>query len=245
MTSDGRTTSDLLDELQHSREKMREQAEGLSELSREIHEGNRRMEVAEEDKNKLSAQIVALTKERERLEQERAEKADEMENLKKAFEMLREGGTRSSAPSSQDGHHFSPDPRPEGHKDKSETMKGKLAKMEEQLTTLAGMYQTIVEQKNKSDRKAKQKDAQNVQLEHELNEAKQKYDKLLVMCEKLSQAMAEKKHAHPKNLKVADDQQDRAVPRKSVTMPRKSVIVKTLRGGVTFRCETEKEKEKS
>jgi hypothetical protein len=260
----------LLEEVQRLREKLKESAENISELFRI-------REATEAESQRLLQEAVSLKEEKEQTEGQLRLKAEDLEGLQKAFAILQDCSASGAGPdgvprpmsSNGSGAGAAADLLNSNLDDSpTKSIKQKVIKMEAYVTSLTSMYKTLLDQKSKSDKELQRGARRSGRLEGELKEAKQKYDRLLEVCERLSHSMnrPRRPHARTAPMPMSEDvgeQQPASDPDgpsaggaaspsatggAAVIPPsriaplaqrRKSVIVKPLRGGVSFRPDAE------
>lgn len=210
------SVAELLEQLQDKRAELKENAEHISELNRERDEFQRLLRAADEDKERLQNRIMDAMTEREKLEYERNEKADEaqwlahekltltrqIEEIHKTHEQrvsALEAANRDLAGGDEPGHRSDArEPEPERLRDKDvdKPLKRKVSQLDKNLEQLTVMYHKLVAQNSglkvevsENDKKIQRKDQRINQLERNLREAKQKYEKLLTQCANLTAAM--------------------------------------------------------
>eukprot|EP00929_Paragymnodinium_shiwhaense_P036198 TRINITY_DN1942_c1_g1_i1.p1 TRINITY_DN1942_c1_g1~~TRINITY_DN1942_c1_g1_i1.p1 ORF type:complete len:775 (+),score=201.66 TRINITY_DN1942_c1_g1_i1:176-2500(+) len=250
-----------LDQVQHLQKKLEESAENISELFRI-------REATEADNARLANEVEQACRDRDNWEVLMKQKTEELEGLQKAFEILKDctgsgegnktpmnfGDASKRSSISSDVTDIKGDLGQDETTPSAKSIKHKVIKMEHYVTSLTSMYKTLLDQKSRSDRELQRGARRCTRLEEELKEAKQKYDRLLEVCEKLSHSMnrpkrraqvtvSEVQERDRASTELAEDGADEPLSSSRNQPPliqrRKSVIVKPLRGGVSFRPDTE------
>ncbi|CAE7538358.1 kif3 [Symbiodinium natans] len=195
--------AELEEQLQELRGKLKTTSEQLCEANREKEEVQSQLRVAEDEKHRLTMQAMDAQNDRESIEYERNEQVSELEKLRNEKVRLAqelEELTKShqnliqSAASAPTGK--GPGCRASSAEDNDAErplLKWKVSRLDQNLEQLTVMYHKLVAQNSglkvesaESDKKIERKDQRIQQLERNLREAKQKYEKLLTQCANLT-----------------------------------------------------------
>lgn len=249
------STSELLDELQNKRIELKENAERISDLSRERDEVQGQLRHSDDERQQMSSRIADVMAERERMEYEKNEMADSLEKLRRDKDnllqeieelhrshqsLLQSAATSDAGDRASNGADRSESTAEEVErlKDADRPLKRKVSQLDKNLEQLTVMYHKLVAQNSglkvevsENDKKIQRKDQRIVQLERNLREAKQKYEKLLTQCANLTAMMDTMGRTKSVGLGgfVAGSQPSQ----------RRSAIVKPMRGGVAPRQDTD------
>mmetsp|Transcript_30689 Transcript_30689/g.60242 ORF Transcript_30689/g.60242 Transcript_30689/m.60242 type:complete len:726 (-) Transcript_30689:291-2468(-) len=209
----GMEKAEIFDQLQEMREKLKLSAEQATEKNRQIDELQTLLRFCHEEKADLQNQMLDVKIDREKVEYERNEKLDEVERLRvekdallqeieelhRTQSLMAQGSPREG---SRNNSHAAPAGREvreselERLRDADRPLKRKVSQLDKNLELLTVMYHKLVAQNSglkvevtEGDKKIQRKDQRIGQLERNLREAKQKYEKLLTQCANMTAAM--------------------------------------------------------
>lgn len=206
--------SDLLEQLQDERAKRRQDAERISEQNIELEELNRQLRQHEENRITAQSSHERAVADVQRLEYERNELSDaveklhhdnnilleQIEELQKSNQSILQTGVPDGRDAPAGGgegprHKGSEDDGDRG-RDADRPLKSKVSQLDKNLEQLTVMYHKLVGQNSslkvevaESDKRIKRKDQRVQQLERNLRDSKQKYEKLLTQCANLTAMM--------------------------------------------------------
>lgn len=244
--------TELEEQLQELRSKLKEKSDEFCEASKEKDDLLSQLQLAQNEQRRLSMEAKNAKEEVENMDYERQEQASELaklQNEKTALESELEAlsknytnlfqekaGTptnrererepamcsRSRAPCLED-------------KDADRPLKKKVSQLDKNLESLTVMYHKLVAQNSglkvevtENDNKIKRKDLRIQQLESNLREAKQKYTKLMTQCANLTAMIDVRGRKNCVCGASGGNSQARRSP----------AVVRPLRGGVSARVET-------
>jgi len=250
--------AELFDQLQEMREKLKLSAEQATEKNRQIDEFQTLLRFCREEKADLQHQMMDVKIDREKVEYECNERSDEVERLRvekeallQEIEELHQTQSLMAQGSPRDGsrnnNHAAPTGREvreselERLRDADRPLKRKVSQLDKNLELLTVMYHKLVAQNSglkvevtESDKKIQRKDQRIGQLERNLREAKQKYEKLLTQCANITAA----KDAMNRGNAVGTLLSAAASGTGSSQVRRAHNIVRPVRGGIVPRHET-------
>mmetsp|Transcript_14185 Transcript_14185/g.29792 ORF Transcript_14185/g.29792 Transcript_14185/m.29792 type:complete len:713 (-) Transcript_14185:105-2243(-) len=257
--------AELLDQLQDMREKLKTKTEQVTELNRERDDMQSLLRFSEEEKQHLQSQIVDVKLDRDKVEYERNEKADEVERLKherqnllqeieelhRSHQSLIQTAAAAEAPGQAIAGDGELRPRAQSHaapleqgrdaelerlRDADRPLKRKVSQLDKNLEQLTVMYHKLV--------------AQNSGLKVEVSENDKKIQRKDQRINQLERNLREAKQKYEKlltqcaNLTAAMDVMGRS--KGSIGFPssgsgnhavRRSNIVRPVRGGISMRYD--------
>jgi len=255
------SVAELMDQLQDTRTDLKGKSDRISELNRERDEAQRMLQASEEEKQRLQSRIMDLSNDREQIEYERGEKADEVERLQHDKVTLQQqidelsrinynltraaaadGGRESSGVAATESEKSSQasvradQTEEERLRDQERPLKRKVSQLDKNLEQLTVMYHKLV--------------AQNSSLRVEITENDKKIQRKDQRIGQLERNLREAKQKYEKlltqcaNLTAAMDVMGRSKPSGSFSGTsgthgmRHPNIKRPMRGGVHTRFET-------
>jgi len=253
----GLEKTELFDQLQEMREKLKLSAEQATEKNRQIDEFQTLLRFCNEEKQDLQSQMMDVKIDREKVEYERNERSDEVERLgvekgallqeieelHRTQSLMAQGSPREGSRNNSHAAHAGREVREselERLRDADRPLKRKVSQLDKNLELLTVMYHKLVAQNSglkvevtESDKKIQRKDQRIGQLERNLREAKQKYEKLLTQCANMTAAM----DAMNRDKSVGTLISAAASGTGSSQVRRAHNIVRPVRGGIVPRQE--------
>jgi len=189
------------------RDELIQNAERISELSRERGEMQQQLKSHDDDMQRLQDRLSDALDESKKIDNERQDKADEVERLKIEMSALQKENEEvsksnknlaamSSAETSSTQGDGGESTTSAQLKDADKPLKRKVAQLDKNLESLTVMYHKLTTQNtslkvqvNENEKKIGRRDSRVGQLEGNLREAKTKYEKLLTQCSNLTAAM--------------------------------------------------------
>jgi len=253
----GLEKTELFDQLQEMREKLKLSAEHATETNRQVDDLQTLLRFCNEEKQDLQSQMMDVKIDREKVEYERNERSDEVERLgvekgallqeieelHRTQSLMAQGSPREGSRNNSHAAHAGREVREselERLRDADRPLKRKVSQLDKNLELLTVMYHKLVAQNSglkvevtESDKKIQRKDQRIGQLERNLREAKQKYEKLLTQCANMTAAM----DAMNRDKSVGTLISAAASGTGSSQVRRAHNIVRPVRGGIVPRQE--------
>uniref|UniRef100_A0A7S4V310 Kinesin-like protein n=1 Tax=Alexandrium monilatum TaxID=311494 RepID=A0A7S4V310_9DINO len=250
----GRVEHDeLRNKVQELRDQVKGLREEDADKNAKLHDMQQLVRCLVEEKNDLQSQLMDAKMDREKVEYERNEKAHEVESLRTETSSLRtaleemqglqiqavstnavDGSPREAEPArvatpALAGGGMQPEDRAVRHADPP--LKRKVPALDRKIEQLTSLYHKLVTQhsdlkvdKEQNEKTIQRKDVRIGQLEKNLREAKQKYEKLLQQCANLTAAMDSMGHGKAAGGALADG------TAASSSQVRRNNIVRPVRG---------------